>query len=63
MILEACPSSLARIHEVSSSVPLYPDHWTRQRSLHACLLSNFELRISEILYSGSSSMITGGGGG
>ena len=61
--LDACPSSLARSQEVSSSVPPYLDQQTRYRSLHACHLSSLESRILEISYSSSSSTVIGGGGG
>src|SRR5882724_5349949 len=61
---EACPSSEARIQEVSSSVPSYPVHRTRYNSLQAPRrLSILESRISEISNSGSSSTMIGGGGG
>ena len=64
MMLVAWASSLAGNQEVSSSVPSYLDHLTKYRSLHTWRrLSNLESRISEILYSGSPSISTGGGGG
>ena len=61
---EAWPSSEASIHEVSSSVPLYPIQWTRYNNWQAQhLLLTLESRILEILNSGSSSTMMGGGGG
>src|ERR1700726_4995028 len=64
MISIACPSSEARIHEVSSLVPSYLVQRTKYRSLQRRRrLSIFESRISEILNSSSPSISTGGGGG
>ena len=40
----------ARNHEVSSSVPSYPVHFTRYSNLHFLHLSILELRISETSY-------------
>ena len=60
---EACPSSVAEIHKDSSSVPSYPAHLMRYCILHLYHWSSLELRISEILYSGLLSLLTGGGGG
>ena len=62
MYSEACPSSDAGSHEVSSSVPSYPAHRTRYNSLQRLRLSIFESRISEISYSSLLSMIIGGSG-
>src|SRR5882724_10253375 len=60
--LEACPSSEARIQEVSSSVPSYPVQWTRYNSLQAqCRLSILGSRISEISNSSSSNVWRGQG--
>jgi len=63
MTSEACVSSEAGSHEVSSSVPSYLAHLTRYRSLHFLHLSILELRISEIQYSGSLLIMIGGSGG
>ena len=52
-----------RIHEVSSSIPSYPDQRTRYSSLHRHhRWSTFESSISDISNSGSPSTSTGGGG-
>ena len=58
-----CSSSVVEIHKDSCSVPLYPAHLTRYCNLHLYCQSSLESRISEILYLGSPSMLTGGGGG
>ena len=63
MALEVCMSSVVEIHKDSSSVLSYPAHLTRYCNLHLYCQSSLELRISEILYSGLPSMLTGGGGG
>src|SRR6266481_6785935 len=58
------PSSVARIHEVSSSVPSYPVQQTRYSSLHwTQQLSSLESKTSAISNSGSLSTYMGGGGG
>ena len=59
MASEVCSSSVAEIHEDSSSVPLYPAHLTRYCNLHLYCRSSLESRISEISYSGSLSTLTG----
>src|SRR6266481_4421578 len=60
----AFPSSVVRIHEVSSSVPSYPIHWTRYSSLHwTRQLSTLESKTSAISNLGSLSTYMGGGGG
>ena len=62
MSSEAFPSSEARIQEVSSLVPSYPDQQTRYNSLQRRQWrSTLELRISEISNSGLPSMRTRGG--
>jgi len=49
------PSSVARIHEDSLSVPSYPVQWTKYRSLHLRQqLSTLESNTSVISNSGSS---------
>src|SRR6266481_5247666 len=60
----AFPSLVARIHKVSSSVPLYPVQWTRYSSLHwTQWLSSLESKTSAISNSGSLSTYMGGGSG
>jgi len=60
---EACLSSEAKIQEISSSVPSYPVQQTRYNSFQVQQqLSILESRISEILNSGSSLTMIGGGG-
>ena len=61
--MEVCSSSVAEIHEDSSSVPSYSAHLTRYCNLHLYYWSSLELRILEISYSGLPLMLTGGGGG
>ena len=63
MASEACSSSVAEIHEDSSSVPLSPAHLTRYCNLLLYCRLRLELRISEISYSGLPLTLTGGGGG
>ena len=60
---EACSSSVAEIHEGSSSVPSYPAHLTRYCNLHLYRQLSLESRILEISYLGLLLMFTGGGGG
>src|SRR6266481_1363540 len=60
----AFPSSVVRIHEVSSSVPSYPVQWTRYSSFHWTQRSStLESNTSAISNLGSLSTYTGGGGG
>src|SRR5882724_5720871 len=64
MSSEVCPSSEARIHEVSSSVSSYPVQRMRYNSLQVRRrLSILESSISEISKTGSSSTAIGRGGG
>src|ERR1700730_2062091 len=63
MALEACTSSVAGNQDVSSSVPSYPVHCTKYRSLQMRRLSILELSTLEISCSKSPSISTRGGGG
>src|ERR1700719_4099766 len=63
MASEACSNSVAGNQDVSSSVPSYPVHCTKYRSLQMWHLSILELSTSEILCSKSPSISTRGGGG
>src|SRR6266481_2352502 len=64
MSSRAFPSSVARIHEVSSSVPSYPVQQTRSSSLHCTRwLSSLDSETLAISNSGLLSMYMGGGGG
>jgi hypothetical protein len=58
-----CSSSVARSHEVSSSVPSYPDHLTKYNNLHFRRWSTLESRTCAITYSCSLLMSTRDGGG
>ena len=62
-VSEACLSSMAEIHEGSSSVPSYPAHLMRYCNLHLYHQSSLELRILEISYLGLLLMLTEGRGG
>jgi hypothetical protein len=59
----ACASSVAGSHEVSLSVPLYPDHLAKYNNLHFRRWSTLESRTCAISYSCLPSMSIGGGGG
>ena len=60
---EAYLSSVAEIHEDSSSVLLYPAHLTRYCNLHLYCRTSLVSRILEISYLGLLLTLTGGGGG